>query len=784
MIAGRAQRSDIKSPIGSGIPIEEADGTAQSPIIAGYTTLHRLGSGGQGVVWLAVREADGKKAAIKIIRGDHAGNPRALARFDQAIATLDAIDHPRIVRSIEYGVLASGESWHATQYISGRTLLEYVNDLDSEFRRQRGRDSMLPIREIVELFIKLSDAVEAAHRVGVIHRDLKPSNIVIDEAGDPHILDFGHARAPESMGALAVTMTGEFIGSPAYASPEQVQCRPGAIDTRTDIYAIGIMLYECLTGSFPYDVSGPLSRTFEQIQYTEPTPLRAHSPWIDRDLQSIVLKSITKVPERRYQSVAEMRADLERYKKGQPVLARGDGAAYRLLKLARRHRALAISFAAILIMSAVYSVSITLLYHRAAAAESRARAFAEDARAKFRLAHDAAAFLVSDIDKNLRDLAGAEKVRLSIMQKAQAQFAPLIAEYSDDPMLQADIARVHVTLGDLAYNLGDFDESLHHRHEALRIREKLAAADPQSDERQTELSISLVLIGDVDKEHNAFAAALENYGKALTIDESLVVRNPADARYLDNLAWSLERVGCMSGELGDHHRRRDLLARRHEICESLVAQQPHDPRRLFHLCVSHLLQCDEMGKAGGESNHRLAEEHGAKASAIAERLFSTDPGNSQYAHYFIITRGHLAWQTYHRDHDFQRAMQYAESGHEAAQHLHEAEPGNFTFTKLLAESNGLLGDLAWAHGEKDSAMKFFHDRLAIFEQLHDLNAESQAHQDRLAWLTTHFDDLLAAQTPEKRNRESLELVARCAALLPPRLADVRNRLKTSTSSQP
>lgn len=200
--------------------------------IPDFETLRKLGAGGQGTVWLARRQSDGLRAAIKIILHIHADNARARARFEQGVSVLAALDDPGIVRHLAFGTLPTGELWHATEFVPGRNLTEYLDDLDARFGVQRGSQSRLAVEEIVAVFVRVCRAVEAAHRVGVIHRDLKPTNIILRDDGEPVILDFGHATSYAGDDRAQLTVTGEFVGSPRYAAPEQVLCQPGRVDER------------------------------------------------------------------------------------------------------------------------------------------------------------------------------------------------------------------------------------------------------------------------------------------------------------------------------------------------------------------------------------------------------------------------------------------------------------------------------------------------------------------------------------------------------------------------
>src|SRR5262249_33273511 len=162
--------------------------------------------------------------------------------------------------------------WQATEFVPGHALDEHIERLDERrLSHAEGRPSRtFPLRAVLQLFIRVCELVDAAHRAGVIHRDLKPANIIVDLDGIPHLLDFGVAKAPNVCNPALATASDQFLGSVAYASPEQVEARPGYVDVRSDVYSLGVILYELVTGSFPYKVDGPIAQTFDAIRHTDP----------------------------------------------------------------------------------------------------------------------------------------------------------------------------------------------------------------------------------------------------------------------------------------------------------------------------------------------------------------------------------------------------------------------------------------------------------------------------------------------------------------------------------
>ncbi|MFO0840697.1 MAG: protein kinase [Phycisphaerae bacterium] len=673
--------------------------------IAGYAVHRRLGGGGQGVVWLATHVESNRKVAVKIINRDRLADPHSRARFEADFSLLNALQHPNIVRTVERGALSTGELWHATEYVSGRMLTEHVDLLDARVLNAASghRRRPQPIGAILRVFTKVCQAVEAAHQVGVIHRDLKPSNIIVDESGEPHLLDFGLAKGPGDHHASHLTLTGQFIGSPAWASPEQIAGRPSEVDTRSDVYSLGVILYRLLTDEFPYDVSGTLAHTFEQIQRAEPRPPRSISTDIARDLQAIMLRALAKDKQRRYQSVADFRDDLERYLDGRPVTARGDGALYSLAKFARLHRASSAALAASILFSVGYGIVSNVLYHRMAQ-------YAEQARIKFRHAQQMAHVLVTEANEKLVGIAGVEGARKAILEKAYAELSDMTRERTDDPEMLADLGQSHKLLADIAGGLGNTKELLAHRKAALDIYESLAAAHPHDNDLQAAYSIALVGYGDVqhnrqpgDAWNTRRQAAREYYEKALAIDELLVQRDPANSHWRDNLCYSYERLGAVADDLGDHAAADRFRQKRHALAESLSRAEPHQPARLRNLCQSHQQMFESCDRAG---DHATALEHWRRAAELAEQVLETTPDDARAAEQFIITHNLLSDLESQAGH-FDQAAAAVERAAAQADRLHAAEPQRLLYSQLVGDSEHARALLARRSHRVDEAVAHY-----------------------------------------------------------------------------
>jgi len=304
----------------------ELRGVAQrpwtTPSVPGYKIESELSRGGQGVIYRAVQDATQRVVALKILAPAASGSARERRRFEREVELGSRLSHPGIVTVFDSGV-TDGAPWYAMELVAGETLDAHVA------RTQPALDEKL------RLFLALCAAVAHAHRAGILHRDLKPANVLVDATGRVRVLDFGTAIDARRAAQRRVTAPGEFLGTLAYAAPEQVtlDAQP---DTRSDVYSLGVMLYELVTGRLPYDVQGSLSAVVENIARAAPAPPAL--PRRDRDLAALLATALEKDRERRYPSVEALARDLEHFLARQPLEARRHELFHVTRKALARHR--------------------------------------------------------------------------------------------------------------------------------------------------------------------------------------------------------------------------------------------------------------------------------------------------------------------------------------------------------------------------------------------------------------------------------------------------------------
>jgi len=440
--------------------------------IGRYRIIRLLGEGGMGTVYEAEQEEPRRMVALKVIKLGLA-TPDRLRRFRHESQALARLQHPGIAQIYESGMADAGfgpQPFFAMEFIRGLPLKQYAEA------------HQLNTRQKLVLMVKVCEAVHHAHQRGLIHRDLKPGNILVDETGQPKILDFGVARVTEAEapeGDSQPTMQtglGQLVGTLAYMSPEQVLGDPLEVDTRSDVYALGVILYELLSGRLPYEVNyRQLPEAVHTIRDEEPASLSSIDRDYRGDIETLVSKALEKDKTRRYASAADLGADIQRYLNDEPIIARPPSAGYQLQKFARRHRGLMAGMAAVfvvLLAGVAVSTWMAVRANRAgqAALKERDRATAAEASAKA-----VSDFLQNDLLAQASASAQARpgtkpdpdlKVRTALDRAA----AGIARKFDKQPLVEASIRQ---TIGNTYLDLGVYPEAQKQIERSLELRRRL-----------------------------------------------------------------------------------------------------------------------------------------------------------------------------------------------------------------------------------------------------------------------------------------------------------------------
>ena len=363
----------LSTALRSDQPRNSISETSERPLpeINGFDLLEELDSGSQGVVYKAVQHGTKRNVALKVIREGAFASNAERRRFQTEIEVVSKLRHPHIVTVYECGRV-EGRDYFAMEFIDGQPLDSYLlsRNLDDN--------------EVLNLFLQICDAISHAHQRGVIHRDLKPSNVLIDASGNAHIVDFGLAKPIDPSSGLArsaLTRIGDFAGTWYYASPEQVKRDPTLVDVRSEVYTLGLILFEMLTDCYPYpNAAHSVEELRRHILDTEPVKPRSIRRDLNDDLETIVLRCLSKELERRYQSVSALADDVRRYLDGAAIEAKRDNAWYVLTKTLRRYRWPVAAAGVVLCGVVVFGVVVFILYRQAEYARATTEARMEIVR--------------------------------------------------------------------------------------------------------------------------------------------------------------------------------------------------------------------------------------------------------------------------------------------------------------------------------------------------------------------------------------------------------------------
>ncbi|NBB86221.1 MAG: tetratricopeptide repeat protein [Bacteroidetes bacterium] len=548
-----------------------------------YRIVRPLGRGGMGAVFLAAR-ADGQfeqQVALKLIRAGAASKP-IVRRFQSERQILARLQHPHIARLLDGGLTEDGQPYFAMEYVDGVPLDQYCEAHD------------LPVEERVRLIRTVCDAVQSAHRQLVVHRDLKPSNILVTEGGTVKLLDFGIAKMltgdDDALTGPALTQTGHAVMTPAYAAPEQVRHAP--VTTATDVYALGVVLYELLAGQRPFDLSGASPAEVERVVVeATPEPPSTHAPVEQRralrgDLDVICLKAMRKEPERRYASAQEMAGDLGRYLQGRPVQARPDTMGYRTRKFVQRYRSGVAAAAAVVVL-----IAALVGFYTTQLAEERDRARLEAEKAE-----QVVGFMETLFERS--DPTEARGDTLTVREVMDEGATRIRAELADQPAVRA---RMMDVIAGVYQNL-----RLQTPAESL-LTDAVQTWRALGNDGSLGLAESLNKLGRLYGETTDLGAAVEAYREALDIRRSRLGEEHEDvAELYNNLA--LIRI-----KQGNHAEAEALLRRAIEMTRRLSDGLSEDSAaQLYNLAylVHYRGDFEEAEAMYRESLALLRQAHG------------------------------------------------------------------------------------------------------------------------------------------------------------------------------
>jgi serine/threonine protein kinase len=564
-------------------PITERPGTVIGP----YKLLEQIGEGGFGVVFMAEQtQPVRRKVALKVIKPGM-DTRQIIARFEAERQALALMDHPNIAHILDGGETASGRPYFVMELVRGIPITEFCDQ------------NHLPVRERLDLFLCVCQAVQHAHQKGIIHRDLKPSNMLVtlhDDKAVVKVIDFGIAKATGQQLTEKTLFTNfaQMIGTPLYMSPEQAQMSGLDVDTRSDIYALGVLLYELLTGTTPFDKERLRTAGYDEIRRiireeephkpstristlgraatvvstnrkSDPTRL---SQLVRGELDWIVMKCLEKDRNRRYETANGLAMDVQRYLRDESVQACPPSTSYRLRKFARKYRTLLRvtgGFVLLLVLAAAVST-----WQAVRATRERDRA-----ETSFRTARDAVDRLFMQVSQSPKlKTQSMEKFRKELLQNAKEFYERFIREQFDTPSVRYDLGLAYQRLVEINRQLGNFAAAEESSSQATALLSALATAQPEVPEYQRELAANYFALGLVYFDTARWEHAERAFEQALAIQQKQADAYPKEATYRFALAKTYRTSGFMYARLDQPDKAANRYQQALDVLTMLVQDYP------------------------------------------------------------------------------------------------------------------------------------------------------------------------------------------------------------------
>jgi serine/threonine-protein kinase len=721
-----------------------------------YTVTRLHAKGGIGQVWLARDVILGREVALKELQPEYAGHPEAWARFLAEAKVTGQLEHPGVVPVYELSQRPENKQpFYAMRFVRGRTLSEACKSFHQ--KRRASQAGPLDLIALLNAFVAVCQSVAYAHSRGVIHRDLKGGNVVLGEFGEAIVLDWGLAKVvgegsqpdgepnavtpPATLPPVSLhdtgrrhdTVQGQVLGTPAYMSPEQAAGRTDEIDERSDVYGLGTLLYEILTGQAPF-LGADSHEVLQKVIEEPPLPPRAADATTPPALEAICLKALAKRPADRYPSAADLAKDVQRYLADEPVAAYRDPLGARLGRWARRHRTLVTSTAATLFVALSGSMLAASLLsaanQRLSAANQQERKAKDAAQSNYQLARDAVDEYLVKISKDRRlYAAGLGKLRKDLLEEAGKFYTRFINERGEEPSLEFELGHAYLELAVVRAETSAVTEAITLFQKGLDIVGRLAHIDPGELKYQKELTSGYhrlatlyLAAGNTTEAERAFQQASELLRQVLEAE-------PADRAH--KLLWASLRhnVAILAERRGDIA---EAVKSTLEVVGELTQAVEADPgasdirfglaNSLNSLAALHQSRTGKLGES--EKYYDLALCH-------HQELLKRDPEDRDYRESLArtyVNRGMLYWYLGKRADALQASQRAVEMARQLAEQHREVPE----YQGDLAAYLTTLGTLYQETDKLDEAEQTHRRALSVHKQLAEAHPEIPEYQSRFA----------------------------------------------------
>ncbi len=730
-----------------------------------YELLEEMAVGGMGVVYKARQVSLGRIVALKMIRSGQLAAAEDVQRFRLETEAVANLDHPHVVPIYDVGNVG-GRHYFTMRLIEGGNLTQRLEDYRLPAAEPGSRRSVTkpPIpwsqlvarhEKIARLLATIARAVDYAHQRGILHRDLKPANILIDTQGEPHITDFGLAKRvarpssdhacepqpeirPEAQSS-DLTQSGIAVGTPSYMAPEQAAGTKKALTTAADVYSLGAILYEMITGRPPFKGANHLE-TLLAVLDQEPAPPRSLSPWVNRDLETICLRCLEKDPTKRYGCAAALADDLERFLNGEPIEARPVGRFERVRRWVGRHPAQAM---AALGAAGIFVVAVFFAFREASHArelraeqeitrkrevEARALAVKEIAARKEAVANlneanrnyrrarqflDDFCFRLSN--SKLNSIPGLQPVRKEILESGLKYYQKFLDEKGNDPHLKTEVALTLFSIANITRSIGSKEKALAAYEQSCKLCRDVLKKDPKHLWARVDLGRTCINMGTLQESLGKAQEALATQEEARAIFAKLTQEDERSLEFKSNLAAAYTNLGGLYRANGRLPKALDCFRRSLALQEKLVEKAPKQESYQREFAVGLVNMGVMHGVLGQDGEAVRCYE---RAHAIQDRLGGEkqNANNIDVQHDLALNCRRLG-DRYCRTGQLERAKPLLDQGHAIMQRLVKGNPTMTDLQSSLAVSHRYLGHYYQVSREPDRALQEYQEACNITERL-------------------------------------------------------------------